>query len=87
MFFLNAGSAFNVLVVVVDDMKFVSNSTSLMTIFKEILSATFNVKFFGKLHSFIGWDVNYLQNGIKVTQTRYAKNLLTRYRMGNCNVV
>ena len=87
MFFLEAASAFVVHVVVVDDMKFVSNSPSLMTTLKEKLSATFNVKLFGKLQTFIGWEVNYLANSIKVTQTRYAKDLLTRCGMQNCNAV
>ena len=87
MFFLVAGSDFIILVVVVDDMKFVSNSTELMSRLKQKLAATFDVKLFGKLQTFIGWEVRYFPNGIKIKQTRYAKDLISRCGMQNCNAV
>ena len=68
-------------------MKFVSNSTALMSRLKKKLAATFDVKLFGKLQTFIGWEVIYFPDSIKITQTRYAKDLISRYGMQNCNAV
>ena len=87
MFFLVEGPHFVILLVVVDDMKFVSNSPSLMSTLKQKLSATFDVKLFGQLRTFIGWEIQYLPGGIKVTQSRYAKDLLSRCGMESCNAV
>ena len=87
MFFLVAGFEFVILVVVVDDMKFVSNSTALMSRLKQKLALTFDVKLFGKIQTFIGWEVRYFPDSIKITQTRYAKDLISRYGMQNCNAV
>ena len=87
MFFLTSGSEFEIIVVVVDDMQFVSNSPSLMARVKQTLSSTFDVKFFGKLQTFIGWEIRYIAEGIKITQTRYVNDLLARCGMQSCNAV
>jgi len=67
MFFLNLGPDFFILVVVVDDMKFLSNSTILLNQLKQKLSSTFDVKLFDLLQTFVGWEIRYQSNGIKVT--------------------
>lgn len=87
VFFLQSGTEFVIIVVVVDDMKFVSNSTSLMDNLKRRLSSTFDVKLFGQLKMFIGWEISHHTEGIKVTQTRYAKEVLATCGLEKCNAV
>lgn len=53
--FLQMHDNFIILAVVVDDIKFASNSWDMLTHLKEQLSARFDIKLFGKLTSFIGW--------------------------------
>ena len=67
---MNLGIAFVIILVVFDDMKFVSNSTSLLNRVKLRLAANFDVKLFGILQTFIGRELTYSQLGVRVTQTR-----------------
>lgn len=87
MFFLNCASPHVIIVVVVNDMLFVSNSTALMNTVKQNLSTTFNFKLFSELQTLIGWNIKYLPDGIKVTQSRYGKDLLARCGLETCIAV
>jgi hypothetical protein len=48
------------------------------------LSEEFELKNFGKLRSFIGIEVNYLNDKILLTQGAYIRSLLDRFGMSNC---
>lgn len=87
LFFVQSGTEFIIILVVVDDMKFVSNSSSLMTDMNTRLSTKFNIKFFGRLQTFIGWEISHCENGITVTQNRYAKDILEKCGLNHCNAV
>ena len=87
VYLLDVGTEFVIILVVVDDMTFVSNSTSLLNRIQLHLAATFDVKLFGKLQTFIGWELTYTELGIRVTQTLYAKSLLTRFGLERSNAV
>lgn len=76
-----------IVVVVVDDMKFVSNSPSLMNHLKKKLSSTFDVKLFRQLKSFIGWEIRQSDDRIEVSQEHYARKILLRCGMSFCNSV
>ena len=56
-----------------------------MNKFKNCLSAEFDVKLYGKLTSFIGWNISYHPDGIKIDQRGYAKEILEQAGMLNAN--
>jgi len=47
--------------------------------------ATFDIKLYGNLTAFIGWHISRSDAGIAVNQETYAKSLLERYGMRDCN--
>ena len=68
-------------------MAFASNSPRLMHEFKSQLAATFSVKLFGKLSSFIGWTINISDQTIKIDQRSYARALLQEHGLEQANAV
>lgn len=67
-------------------MKFVSNSPSLPQHLKERLAATFDVKFFGKLKSLIGWEISEKDDGITISQCRYIDEIMREQGFAETNV-
>jgi hypothetical protein len=39
----------------------------------------------GPLHFFLGIKINQVASGIKMSQAKYARDLLKRFQMTNCN--
>lgn len=64
LFFPQVNDEFVILVVVVDDIKFASNSPSLLSSVERELFANFDIKLFGTYKTFIGWEIRQLPNGI-----------------------
>ena len=87
VYFLRQGSSFIILTIVVDDILFASNEQTTLNEFKHYIATQFDVKLYGNITSFIRWEVKRNSEGIKVTQTQYAKRLLARFGMTNCNIV
>ena len=83
--FKNVGEEFIALVVVVDDLTFASNSPRMIHAFKAKLAETFDVKLFGRMSTFLGWETSFSQQGIKISQARYTQELLDRHGMKHCN--
>lgn len=54
VFYLQTGNELIVVVIVVDDMKFATNSGTLLDRLRSNLKATFDVKLLGSLRPFIG---------------------------------
>lgn len=54
LYFVQDGEAFIIIAIVVDDLVFASNSQPFLNLIKSKLSATFDIKLFGKLKTFIG---------------------------------
>ena len=75
VYFLLQGGEFLMLAIFVDDIPFSSNSFNLMERFQSKLSATFSVKLFGRLKSFVGWTINITDSYIKVDQRSYARKI------------
>jgi len=75
------GAEYVTIAIVVDDLAFASNSTRLMNQLKENLASNFDVKLFGKLTSFVGWNISNQQNGIKIDQRGYVKSMLKEHGM------
>ena len=65
-----------IIVIVVDDLAFASNSPHLLNEFKKCLSAEFDVKLYGKLTNLIDWNISYHPNRIKIYRQGYAKQIL-----------
>ena len=53
--------------------------------FKENMPATFDVKFYGELKSFIRWTITRSPSALYVTQKLYTKRLLHRFGILDCN--
>jgi hypothetical protein len=70
-----------VLVVYVDDIIFGSNLTTLRRKFATKMQEEFEVSMLGELSFFLGLQVNQTKNGIYVSQTKYIKEMLNKFKM------
>ena len=87
VFYKSVKQEFIIVVVVVDDLDFASSSTNLLDYFKKRLQATFDVKLFGSLRTFVGWEITQNDDGIAISQARYANELLTKHNLNQANAV
>ncbi|KAJ0590261.1 putative RNA-directed DNA polymerase [Helianthus annuus] len=71
----------------VDDLIIASNSMHLITKFKESMNREFEMTDMGRLHYFLGMEVLYEDGNIILSQRKYMKNLLDKYKMTQCNTV
>jgi hypothetical protein len=72
------------ILVYVDDIIVASSSQGTTTRLLHKLGQEFALKDLGKLHYFLGIEVNEIANGIILTQSKYASDLLHKVGMGNC---
>lgn len=79
------GKDFIILIIVVDDLLFASNSEGMVEVFKKKLTDTFDFKLFGTFSIFLGWEVKKTADGIGITQRRYAKEIVTNNGLDVCN--
>ena len=87
LYFLRIGEDFIIIALVVDDMCFATNNRELLDQLKFKLSAKFDVKFYGSLTYFIGWNITHAPQGLKLDQTEYARSLLKTCGMEHCKAV
>jgi len=87
LYFLVINSRFVIIAIVVEDMSFVSNCRKLLEDVKMKLQGVFDVKLFGELKYFIGWNITRTPQGIKIDQQEYACTLLQKYGMERANAV
>jgi hypothetical protein len=69
------------LVLYVDDLLIIGCSTSVISAVKRILHDMFFMTYMGLLHFFLGIDINQDVLSIKLSQAKYAQNLLERFYM------
>jgi predicted transcriptional regulator len=62
----------------VDDIIVVSSSTEATTLLLKNLEKEFALKDLGELHYFLGIEVNEISDGIMLSQSRYAMDILQR---------
>jgi hypothetical protein len=72
------------LVLYVDDLLITGCSTSTMYPVKRILHDRFFMTNMGLLHFFLGFEISQDALGIKLSQTKYAQDLLERFHMTDC---
>ena len=71
----------------VDDLLFTGNNELLMENFKTSMKAEFEMTDLGKMRYFLGIEVVQNSTGIHISQKKYALEILTRFKMMDCNAV
>nr|GEV17079.1 putative RNA-directed DNA polymerase [Tanacetum cinerariifolium] len=71
----------------VDDLLFTGNNERLMEDFKASMKAEFEMTDLGKMRYFLGIEVIQSSSGIHISQKKYAAEILTRFKMVDCNSV
>jgi hypothetical protein len=72
------------LVMYVDDLLITGCSTSVIVTVKRILHDRFFMTDMGPLHFFLGLEISQDASGIKLSQAKYARDLLERFHMTDC---
>jgi len=67
----------------VDDLIIIGKDEELKSSFKRELEKEFEMKDLGKLKYILGIEVEYLKNGLKISQKKYVREVLTRFGMEN----
>jgi len=73
--------------VYVDDLLVTGSNVSMIYEFKEEMSANFEMSDLGLLTYYLGIEVSQGEDGIRLSQERYAKKILSQTGMGECNAV
>eukprot|EP00253_Pinus_taeda_P020184 PITA_20184 len=73
-----------ILFLYVDDLLITSSSASTISVVKRTLHDRFLMTDMGPLHFFLGLEINQGAIGIKLSQAKYARDLLERFHMTNC---
>jgi hypothetical protein len=72
------------ILIYVDAIIVASSKQEVVSALLKNLHEEFALKDLGNLHYFLGIEVNKTQNGILLTQKKYATDLLRSTNMGNC---
>eukprot|EP00253_Pinus_taeda_P023445 PITA_23445 len=73
-----------ILVLYVDDLLITGSSASAIATVKRALHDRFLMTDMGPLHFFLGLEISQDATGIKISQAKYARDLLERFRMADC---
>ena len=77
---------FLVVCLYVDDIIYMGSSHSIVVEFKSSMMSRFEMTDLGLLHYLLGLEVKQEEDGVFVTQKKYASNLLKRFGVVNCKV-
>ena len=72
------------LVLYVDDLLIIGCSTSAIAAVQGILHDSFFMSYMGPLHFFLGLEISQDASGIKLSQAKYAQDLLEMFHMTDC---
>nr|CAD1832705.1 unnamed protein product [Ananas comosus var. bracteatus] len=78
------GKEIIIICVYVDDIIYTGSSDLLICDFKNIMMHEFDMSDLGLLHYFLGLQVMQTDNGIFLTQEKYAVDLLKKFKLQNC---
>jgi hypothetical protein len=84
IYMLRTTDSLLLLVLYVDDLMIIGCSTSMIVAIKKILHDKFLMKDMGPLHFFLGLEISQDASGIKLSQAKYARDLLERFHMTDC---
>ncbi|PNX88851.1 copia-type polyprotein, partial [Trifolium pratense] len=87
--FIKKDSKKNILIVslYVDDLIFTGSNEDMFEEFKTSMKSKFSMTDLGKMRFFLGVEVKQFNEGIFICQQKYAKELLLRFKMDQCNKV
>jgi hypothetical protein len=85
LFLYRDGSIIAYLLLYVDDIVLTGNTPSFLTQLISSLSKVFELKDMGTLHYFLGLQIQRSSQGLTLTQTKYATDLLIKHNMLNCS--
>ena len=71
----------------VDDIVFGSTSMSMLDIFVNQMKNEFEISMVGELTYFLGLQVKQMNEGIFISQSKYAKNLVKKFGLENAKCV
>ncbi|RDY12724.1 putative mitochondrial protein, partial [Mucuna pruriens] len=71
----------------VDDLIFTGNNLNLFEDFKKVMSCEFEMTDIGLMSYYLGLEVKQMNNDIFVSQENYAKKVLEKFKMFDCNLV
>jgi hypothetical protein len=69
----------------VDDIVFGSTSNSMLKMFIESMTSTFEMSMVGELKFFLGLQIVQSKEGISISQSKYAKNLVKKFGLENAS--
>eukprot|EP00253_Pinus_taeda_P004541 PITA_04541 len=84
LYIKHTGNDILFVVVYVDDLIITGSSAHLIHGIKQDLCSTFDMTDLGLLHHCLGVEVWQTENNIFLSQSKYAKNLVDRFRMQDC---
>lgn len=87
LFFYSKGDITMFMLVYVDDIIIASSSNNATDVLLKSLNQEFALKDLGELHYFLGIEVKKVNDGIVLTQEKYAKDVLKRVNMSDCKAV
>jgi hypothetical protein len=73
--------------VYVDDIIFGSTNEDYCKEFGELMSKEFEMSMIGELTFFLGFQVKQMREGIFISQEKYTKDLLKRFKMEECKPI
>jgi hypothetical protein len=73
--------------VYVDDIIFGSTNENYCKEFGELMSKEFEMSMIGELTFFLGFQVKQMKEGIFISQKKYTKDLLKRFKMDDCKPI
>ena len=87
--FLKVNDQGNILIVsvYVDDLIYTGSDLTMMMEFKRSMQQEFNMTDLGKMRYFLGLEVHQMSTGIHISQAKYAREILKRFDMEDCNPV
>ena len=78
---------FRIVCIYVDDIIYFGSPQILVAEFKSCMKKEFEMIDLGVLHYFLGHQVKQVEDGIFLSQEKYARDLLSRHGMLNCKAV
>ncbi|GKF81129.1 uncharacterized mitochondrial protein-like protein, partial [Tanacetum coccineum] len=76
LFMFTSDTCIMYLLVYVDDLILIGNDESVIATFTSRLNHEFAIKDLGALNYFLGLEVAYTNNGLFLTQSKYARDIL-----------
>jgi hypothetical protein len=87
LFFYNKGGVSIFMLIYMDDIVVARSSEKVVTALLHDLGMDFALKDLGELHYFLGIEVKKVHDGVVLSQTKYANDLLHRVNMHICKTV